>query len=141
MLSKWFLLTPPTHPSDDVLSPEEAKAYLEARRSWEEQRLVRHCFLAMGVTVLGGAMMMITGTLAWLLAGLVLGIALLLLEGQRWLPIRRRKVWTLSERVSRWVDSQPDPEEEQQRLAREADGSSVDWQHIVRRMTKHRQPA
>ena len=139
MLSELFLLTPPSAPPADLLSPKEAQSYLKERRAWEEQRLVRHCFLAMGVTLLGGALMMATGTLAWLIGGLAAGTALLLLEGQRWLPIRRRNIWALSDSVGKWVNSQPDPDEEQLKLVRESDAGSSDWQRVVRRMTKQRQ--
>ena len=141
MVRDLFLLNPPPAPQADTLAPDAAQAYLQERRAWEDKRLVRHCFLAVGVTLVGGAMMVLTGTLAWLIGGVAASTALLLLEGQRWLPIRRRNVWSLSEGVGRWVDSQPDPEEEQRKLLAQADQGSNDWHQIVRRMTRQRKPA
>lgn len=109
---RWFLLPEPLANSGPlVLTPQEARAVLNERLAWEQQRLGRQCALAFLVLVVGATLAFVTGWLALLAAGLVGAVAVLALEWRRWRPARRQPSERAVGGLLAWLKQQQDPQQ------------------------------
>ena len=128
----FVLIEPLASPGPAVLSPEEAQAHLETHLAWEERRLLRHCYWALGLLVIGGAVTLTTGWLGPLVVSTLVAMSMLYAEKRRW-NHRRLPDW-LVQGLARWPATQPVPEKAWTTL-RGQEGS-LEWRLLVERASK-----
>lgn len=130
----FVLIEPLASPGPALLSPEEAQAHLETHLAWEERRLLRHCYWALGLQVMGGIATLVTGWLACLIGSTVVAVALLAMEKRRW-NHRRLPAW-LVQGLKQWLEEQPDPEHAL--MALRATEGGLEWHQLVNQATWRR---